>query len=58
MLVVQTSNYMITRSESDFNRDSDKYLGKLRANFVGTEFQVSERQAAGAGSSRGRQAGK
>lgn len=37
---MQTSNYMITRSENDWNKDSDKYLGKLRANFVGTEFQV------------------
>lgn len=33
---------MITRSETDWNKDSDKYLGKLRANFVGTEFQVNE----------------
>ena len=28
-------------TENDFNRDSVNYLGKLRSNFVGTEFQVS-----------------
>lgn len=35
-----TSNYLITMGENDFGRDSVNYLGKLRSNFVGTEFQV------------------
>lgn len=35
-----TSNYAITRSGTDFGKESGAYLGKLRANFVGTEFQV------------------
>eukprot|EP01006_Ploeotia_vitrea_P033904 TRINITY_DN65658_c11_g2_i1.p1 TRINITY_DN65658_c11_g2~~TRINITY_DN65658_c11_g2_i1.p1 ORF type:complete len:648 (+),score=2.35 TRINITY_DN65658_c11_g2_i1:28-1971(+) len=36
----KTSNYIITMTEKDFNRSSINYLGKLRSNFVGTEFQV------------------
>jgi tubby-related protein 1 len=36
----KTSNYLITMSEGDLSRDSENYLGKLRSNFVGTEFQV------------------
>jgi len=35
-----TSNYIITLSDKDFAKESREYLGKLRANFVGTEFQV------------------
>lgn len=36
----KTSNYLITKAEGDFNKDSVNCLGKLRSNFVGTEFQV------------------
>lgn len=36
----KTSNYLISMSENDLNRESKNYLGKLRSNFVGTEFQV------------------
>lgn len=35
-----TSNYLISMEDGDLNRNSAHYLGKLRANFVGTEFQV------------------
>jgi len=36
----KTSNYLISMGEGDMNRDGANYLGKLRSNFVGTEFQV------------------
>jgi len=36
----KTSNYKICMSESDLSRDGDNYLGKLRSNFMGTEFQI------------------
>ncbi len=35
-----TSNYLISLDPEDLNRDSSKFFGKLRANFVGTEFTV------------------
>lgn len=35
-----TSNYAITRSGTGFGKEGGGYLGKLLANFVGTEFQV------------------
>ena len=35
-----TSNYLISISRSDLNKGSDKIIGKLRANFSGTIFQV------------------
>jgi tubby-related protein 1 len=34
----KTSNYLISQDKRDLNRDSASFLGKLRANFVGTEF--------------------
>lgn len=34
----RTSNYMISLDENDLIRESDAYFGKLRSNFVGTEF--------------------
>jgi Tub family len=37
----KTSNYLISMGEGDLSRDGSNYLGKLRSNFVGTEFQVS-----------------
>jgi tubby-related protein 1 len=36
----KTSNYLISMSETDLERESDNYLGKLRSNFIGTEFQI------------------
>lgn len=36
----KTSNYLISMDQSDLNRSSSSYLGKLRSNFVGTEFQI------------------
>jgi tubby-related protein 1 len=36
----KTSNYLISMDQNDLNRSGSNYLGKLRSNFVGTEFQV------------------
>ncbi|CAM9658439.1 unnamed protein product [Phaeothamnion confervicola] len=36
----RTSNYLISMRAGDLDRNSPSYLGKLRANFVGTEFTV------------------
>ena len=41
----KTSNYLISMSEDDLRRQSINYLGKLRANFVGTEFRIYDRHA-------------
>jgi tubby-related protein 1 len=57
----KTSNYLISKKENDLARDSPNYLGKLRSNFVGTEFQVfdngsspdDEDKEAGGGESTG-----
>lgn len=35
-----TSNYLVSMRAGDLDRNSTNFLGKLRANFVGTEFQV------------------
>lgn len=35
-----SSNYLISMDENDLRRSSASYLGKLRANFVGTEFRI------------------
>lgn len=34
----KTSNYLISMDKSDLSRNSGNYLGKVRSNFVGTEF--------------------
>lgn len=34
----KTSNYLISRSASDLSRDGENFIGKLRSNFLGTEF--------------------
>jgi len=39
----KTSNYLISMSEGDLRRTSNNYLGKLRANFLGTEFCIYDR---------------
>jgi hypothetical protein len=36
----KTSNYIISRDSTDLARDGDSFVGKLRANFVGTQFTV------------------
>lgn len=36
----KTSNYLISLSRNDHNKGSDKIIGKLRSNFMGTEFQI------------------
>lgn len=36
----KTSNYLISSEVSDLNKGSNNYVGKLRSNFMGTEFQV------------------
>ena len=35
-----TSNYIISLDYEDLGRDSEKFFGKLRSNFVGTDFTV------------------
>lgn len=48
-----TSNYLASLDYDDLERDSPNYFGKLRANFVGTEFTVFD-----AGERSGRNAGR
>lgn len=36
----KTSNYLLSMDQNDLNRSGNNYLGKLRSNFVGTEFQI------------------
>ena len=35
-----TSNYMITIDQQKFAKDANGYLGKVRSNFLGTEFYI------------------
>lgn len=35
-----TSNYMITIDQNKFQKDANGYLGKVRSNFLGTEFSI------------------
>jgi len=35
-----TPNYIITMDNEVFDKNSNLYLGKLRSNFLGTEFQI------------------
>jgi len=39
----RTSNYIISMDSRDFSRKSGNFIGKLRANFVGTEFQIFDK---------------
>eukprot|EP01023_Acetabularia_acetabulum_P059757 TRINITY_DN7185_c0_g2_i5.p1 TRINITY_DN7185_c0_g2~~TRINITY_DN7185_c0_g2_i5.p1 ORF type:complete len:512 (-),score=86.69 TRINITY_DN7185_c0_g2_i5:4149-5684(-) len=39
----KTSNYLISLDEQDMERSSGTYLGKVRANFVGTEYTIYDR---------------
>ncbi len=36
----QSSNYLISIGRNDYNKHSSNIVGKLRANFLGTEFQI------------------
>jgi tubby-related protein 1 len=36
----QTSNYLITIDATDLKRDGDNFIGKLRANLLGTQFTI------------------
>lgn len=36
----KSSNYSITLSATNFDRGTPEYVGKLRANFVGTQFTL------------------
>ncbi|CAG9467713.1 unnamed protein product [Pedinophyceae sp. YPF-701] len=36
----RTSNYLVSLDEDNMNRDSKAFFGKLRSNFVGTEFTI------------------
>ena len=37
----KTSNYHISKADNDLSKYSPNYLGKLRGNFLNTEYQVS-----------------
>eukprot|EP00756_Hemistasia_phaeocysticola_P025091 Hpha_TRINITY_DN15987_c2_g9::TRINITY_DN15987_c2_g9_i1::g.72328::m.72328 len=39
----RTSHYVICLNDANFTRDSPSYEGKVRGNFVGTEFSVYDR---------------
>eukprot|EP01029_Cantina_marsupialis_P026672 TRINITY_DN7226_c0_g1_i1.p1 TRINITY_DN7226_c0_g1~~TRINITY_DN7226_c0_g1_i1.p1 ORF type:complete len:532 (-),score=166.50 TRINITY_DN7226_c0_g1_i1:232-1827(-) len=39
----KTSNYLITMDKRDLGRKSKNYLGKLRSNFFGTEFNIFDK---------------
>merc|ERR1719258_386051 len=36
----RTSNYLISKNKDDLSRTGTNFMGKLRSNFVGTEFTV------------------
>jgi tubby-related protein 1 len=36
----RTSNYLISMGQNDLSREGPNYLGKLRSNFIGTEFEI------------------
>lgn len=39
----KTSNYLISMEKSDMNRSSGNYMGKVRSNFLGTEFTMYDK---------------
>mmetsp|Transcript_19676 Transcript_19676/g.23605 ORF Transcript_19676/g.23605 Transcript_19676/m.23605 type:complete len:492 (+) Transcript_19676:279-1754(+) len=39
----KSSNYLISLDEEDMSRQSGNYFGKLRSNFVGTEFTIYDK---------------
>lgn len=36
----RTSNYMVTTNQKEFNTKSSSFIGKVRSNFLGTEFMM------------------
>lgn len=36
----KTSNYLLTLNYDNFKKDSKDVLGKVRSNFLGTEFKI------------------
>lgn len=36
----KTSNYSISLSKDNFKKNSEVFIGKLRSNFLGTEFNI------------------
>ena len=36
----KTSNYVVSMHRKDFSKDLPSYLGKVRSNFLGTEFTL------------------
>ncbi|XP_063970122.1 tubby-related protein 3-like [Lytechinus pictus] len=36
----KTSNYLMTTDPTDLSRDGENFVGKLRANFMGTQFTI------------------
>lgn len=53
----KTSNYLVTMDKRDLNRDSASFLGKVRSNFVGTEFTLFDDGASPEGGAKGSGAG-
>lgn len=41
----KTSNYLISIDPTDLGRDGDAFVGKLRSNFVGTQFTIYDNGA-------------
>lgn len=41
----KASNYLISLDKDDLSRNSGNYFGKLRANFIGTEFMLYDKGA-------------
>lgn len=39
----KSSNYLISLDDDDMSRDSSNYFGKVRSNFIGTEFVLYDR---------------
>jgi hypothetical protein len=39
----KTSNYLISLDKGDLSRASENYVGKVRSNFVGTEFVLYDK---------------
>ncbi|CAN0861784.1 Tubby-like F-box protein 2 [Linum grandiflorum] len=39
------TDFVISLSPNDFSRSSNNYIGRLRSNFLGTKFTISDRQS-------------
>jgi hypothetical protein len=39
----KTSNYLISKNQNDLSRSGPSYMGKLRSNFLGTEFTIYDK---------------